>query len=319
MRLLIVVVGLFYTSLAWSSQPVKGCFLAKKSCPALRSIKKNTNPKSLFVEPGRSYTLIAKNKTSPTHYLVDVENSQEHRWVSVACGVKQDVCENMATHPALVETSEPEFILALSWQPSFCETHSKKVECKNLNANRFDSKNLAIHGLWPQPRDNAYCNVSVKDKSIDRRKRWDLLEKLPLSKETRQQLSVAMPGYASNLHRHEWIKHGTCFSGSADDYYKTTIKLATIINTSEVGELMRSHIGKKLSAKRIRQSFDQAFGQGAGAKVRLLCDKQQRVGELFISLKGRLLATADKPMLSEWLKAAPALSDKCNAGYVDPA
>src|SRR3546814_10932851 len=51
------------------------------------------------------------------------------------------------------------FVLAVSWQPAFCETRPAKPECVTQDEDRFDASHFALHGLWPQPRGNVYCGV----------------------------------------------------------------------------------------------------------------------------------------------------------------
>jgi len=64
-----------------------GDFKAAKACPALQSIRKGTNPGDVMLEPGRSYSLIGKNKPDATHYLVAIDGAEpRERWVEVGCG-----------------------------------------------------------------------------------------------------------------------------------------------------------------------------------------------------------------------------------------
>ena len=42
-----------------------------------------------------------------------------------------------------------DYVLAASWQPSFCETKPDKDECESQTGDRFDATHFAIHGLWP--------------------------------------------------------------------------------------------------------------------------------------------------------------------------
>src|SRR3546814_5265076 len=51
------------------------------------------------------------------------------------------------------------FVLAVSWQPAFCETRPAKPECVTQDEDRFDASHFALHGLWPQPRGNVSCGV----------------------------------------------------------------------------------------------------------------------------------------------------------------
>lgn len=172
-----------------------------------------------------------------------------------------------------------------------------------------------MHGLWPQPKNNAYCNVSNKNQAIDKRSHWHLLPSLNLSDQTFEDLLVVMPGVVSDLHRHEWIKHGTCYSDSPEIYYKHSLVLMDQINESPVRDLMAQNIGKSLTADEIRAQFDKSFGEGAGGKVNVKCHKGM-INELWINLQGEI--TENTP-LSQLLKEAEPVKASCQSGLVDPA
>ncbi len=124
-----------------------------------------------------------------------------------------------------------------------------------------------------------------------------------------------MPGYASNLQRHEWVKHGSCYGKSAELYYQDAIRLTDTINQSEVGTLLKNNIGKRVSSTQIRQAFNKAFGEGLGKKVNMRCDKKGRLGELWINLSGDISSDSS---LSSLLKNAVNASNNCESGLVDP-
>ena len=204
----------------------------------------------------------------------------------------------------------------MSWQPAFCEGKPRKKECRTQTRNRYDAKHWSLHGLWPQPRNNTYCGVSDIDKGIDRNKRWHLLEPIKLSQKTSQALAFTMPGMASNLHRHEWIKHGTCYGKDADAYYADSIYLTEQINNSAVGALFSRNVGKKVSLKEVRKRFDQAFGKGTGKKVNLRCDRKGLISELWVNLSGEI---SDKTPMSALLENAINAGSTCKIGLVDRA
>ena len=306
------------------------CFEIQKSCPAFQSFRKKTNPGNVIAKEGNSYSIIQKSKKG-THYRVRIEGiDRQERWIESRCGIKTNQCGTSNRGKNAVKTISPkpnnkkaksgQYLLALSWMPSFCESRSNKKECRSLGENRYDATHLSLHGLWPQPRANAYCGVSDTDKGIDRNKRWHLLEPLKLSHETVKKLAFVMPGYASNLHRHEWIKHGTCYGTDADTYYKHSIALTQKINESAVGRLLSNNIGRKVSLKQIRQSFDSSFGKGAGKKVDLRCDRKGRISELWINFTGVVTNKSAADLdVSKLMKSAIDAGSTCFKGYVDRA
>lgn len=317
MLLSVFISGMLFSVQTQAAEKMNACFEATKSCEALRSIRCHTNPGNIHLEVGTQYPLVARNKANAaTHYQLILSGiASERRWVEVACGRVLESCDSSNGASVSVPASD-EYLLAISWQPSFCETHENKPECRTLTSERYDAHHLALHGLWPQPRSNAYCGVSETDKSIDRRSRWDLLQPLSLDNETRERLAIVMPGYASNLQRHEWIKHGTCYGKNENGYYADSIQLLDEINNSAIAALFDTNIGKRINLTEVRQHFDQVFGSGSGNKVNMRCDRKGRIGELHINLKGDV---HNDLSLQQLLKNAADTESQCKSGIVDPA
>jgi ribonuclease T2 len=310
---------LFWQQGACAAQRLEGCFLATQDCEAFRSIRKATNPGNIRLVPEKTYPIKAQNRpNNPSHYQIHIDGiTTPNRWVAISCGKYISNCTML---PRKKPASSNQYLLALSWEPAFCETHPQKSECQSIHSRRYDARNLALHGLWPQPRNNAYCGVSDKNKTIDRHKRWDLLEPLKLSIETKTTLAKIMPGFASNLQRHEWIKHGTCYGTSAEIYYQHALALTKQINNSQVGKLFASNIGRKISAHQIRTAFEQSFGKGAGNKVTIRCDRKGNISELWINLQGKInLDTPLDSLMTELISDAPRAKKGCTMGKVDAA
>ncbi|MGV3490883.1 MAG: ribonuclease T2 family protein [Devosia sp.] len=237
--------------------------------------------------------------------------------------------EAPAPRPAPTETAAPTprpetsarpadsdefFILSVSWQPAFCETAPGKPECRTQTADRFDASHFTLHGLWPQ---GEYCGVSSRLEQLDRDGRWSDLPAVELSSALRRRLETAMPGTASQLDRHEWIKHGTCFDGDAETYYAAALALLADLNDSPVRDLFAGHVGQRLTQAQIRAAFDTGFGPAAGERVRIACeddDSRTLVTELTLGLWGTIDADPD---LKTLLNAARPTSGGCRAGLVD--
>lgn len=317
---------------AVATVPLDGYFIANQSCPALSSIRKNKNPGNIHLEADKAYVVVGKNKTDASHYYLKIKGaSPERRWVTVSCGTLLTDCRKQAAaepvepvtptpdtpQPPVIPTpaAAAEYVLAASWQPAFCQTHQYKAECEDQTGDRYDATNFALHGLWPQPRGNDYCGVSNADRGLDRNKAWSQLPMLPLTSETRADLAVIMPGMASYLQRHEWIKHGTCYGTPADTYFRHAMALMDQLNDSVVRDLFADNIGRSVTATHIRQKFDQAFGQGTGNKVKIKCSSGM-ITELQIQLKGQV---GDNVSLAGLLSAADNTSQDCSSGNVDAA
>lgn len=310
---LFILISLGFSHAAQAQVQLSGYFVADKACPAYQSIRKQSNPGNISLTTGKSYEVIAKNADKATHYLIKMEAQPNQRWVAIECGQL-----STAGEAADKKAAQAHYVLAVSWQPAFCELRSKTKECKSQTENRFDASHFTLHGLWPQPRSNAYCNVDAKLKGLDKDKQWHKLPALKLNTETRQALEKVMPGTQSYLHRHEWIKHGTCYNNhSEDSYYQHSLKLMDMLNKSAVRTVFADNIGKEISAEQIIAAFDKAFGDNAGTKIKIACkqdDKRRLITEITIGLKGDL-AKAD--MKTAMAAAPKANNSGCNKGIVD--
>jgi ribonuclease T2 len=306
--------------------PLTGFFIAREACPALQSIRNATNPGEVKTEPGKSYPMIAKNKPNASHYFIEVEGADPvRRWVAVDCG-EHVVSADGSSQPHEPGTGEggdnemprAAYLLSVSWQPAFCETKPDKPECATETPNRFDATHFTLHGLWPQPRRNAYCDVPPEMSLADKNGDWDQLPEPKLSDATRQKLAQVMPGTQSNLERHEWIKHGTCFhADSADEYFSRAIALVGQLNASKAQGLFASNVGGEITGKAIRDAFDESFGEGAGDRVRVSCKRirgRNLIVELTIGLVGEI---GDEPSLADLMAASAATDPGCPGGAIE--
>jgi ribonuclease T2 len=312
--------------------PISGSFVATQACPAFQSFRKETNPGGIQTTPNQAYDVIAKNKPDATHYRILVNGADpRERWVSISCGhIEPKGQQTEGTSPSSTtpgtSTSAPEpssakratHVLAMSWEPTFCEQHHDKSECHVLSASSFTATHLSLHGLWPQPRGTQYCNVPPAIKDTDDNHDWNDLPEPEMSADTRKRLGDVMPGLQSNLQRHEWIVHGTCFGTNADAYFSRAAALAEAVNASKVSQLFADNVGKSLSADAIRMAFDEAFGAGAGTRVTVSCHGRgdnRKITELVINLAGDVKGSA---ALGDLIRAAPSVPSSCPGGMIEP-
>jgi len=308
-----------------------GYLVAREACPAPQSIRREANPGDVRLEPGRAYVLVAKNKPAATHYLIEVEGAEPpRRWVAVACGEHVLPADGSGiVAPPGGETGggedsgaaagrAPAYVLAASWQPAFCEGKPDKVECATQTADRFDAGNFSLHGLWPQPRGNVFCHVPPDLVDADKAGDWARLPAPALTPQTRARLERAMPGTMSNLERHEWIKHGTCYGGdTADEYFAESVTLLDALNASPVRALFATSVGREVPAPLIREAFDEGFGAGAGDRVRIACRKdgeRNLIVEMTIGLSGEI---GEETALGALIAAARPTDPGCPGGVVD--
>ena len=220
-----------------------------------------------------------------------------------------------------IQNSRSSVVLALSWQPAFCERKPNKPECRSQRKERYDANNFSLHGIWPQPRNNIYCDVPKHLVELDKRGKWSELPKLELSAKTREELALVMPGYRSNLHRHEWYKHGTCMGVqfSPESYYKASIRIVQAINDKPLRDLFAKNIGKEITSAQIIKAFERSEGKDAGQRITISCKRDGKrtiINELKISYalpEGDVVSSFD-----ELQKLAPKLPIGCKRGIVDP-
>ncbi len=324
--LLVIILIVFYITF-WSTPAkamvsIDGTFTADKSCEALQSIRKKTNPGNLFVYPEETYEIVAKNNKEASHYLIKIDRDKPtNRWVAVDCGKVANLSRNESD--SITNTSNnKDYLLALSWQPAFCETLPSKKECLSKDTDTFEASHFVLHGLWPQPKSNVYCGVSKNIIKLDEKSRdWPKMPPLQLSEKTWSELQEKMPGTASGLHLHEWYKHGTCYSESPEEYYQESLALLAQINDSPVRDLFVKNLGEELDATEIRQPFNVAFGENSGTKVKVKCredsdENQNMITELWINLKGEI---DNSTLIEDLIKDSPTTSLGSCQGEIDPA
>lgn len=309
---------------AGATVKLDGVLTAQQPCKALQSIRKGTNPGNITLIPEQTYPVIGKNRSEASHYLVRVaEASPPTRWVAVDCGEVTSISgDTIAPAPGSRSKQaeanvEHSYLLALSWEPSFCEYRPEKLECLTQTEVRFDASHLVLHGLWPQPRSNVYCDQPKEIITLDKQRRWSEMPDLDLSDETRAVLAIEMPGITSSLQKHEWYKHGTCYSETPEEYFQESLMLLDQINSSKIQALFAANIDQLLTANEIQDLFDEEFGEGSGARVKLRCnDDEDRtlIGEVWINLQGEIDL---KTQIADLLREAPLASAGCSVGEVD--
>jgi len=317
-----VVLMLMTTMAAHAEVPLDGSFMAQQSCPAVQSISRQTNPGNVAVVPGTTYRLIAANKADATHYWIVVPGAQpDRRWVAVECGTVDGVQADAPAPPSRPQPSgpKPRYTLAVSWQPAFCEAHTRPPECRGQTPDRYDASHFSLHGLWPEPHDNVFCGVSSDQVRDSEDGYWQDLPPVTLSPRLRAALDQVMPGTRSQLERHEWTKHGTCYATTQEQYFADAVALVKALNGSAVADLFAANIGRQLSRRQIRAAFDSAFGAGTGQRVTIDCERDDErflISELTISIAGTVTEDAD---LSTLTASARPTDGGCNIGSVDRA
>lgn len=94
------------------------------------------------------------------------------------------------------------YVLALSWQPSWCRTTGDGRNADECD--RGSGSDFVVHGLWPQYEQGwpDHCDTPERD---------------PSRRQTQAMGDIMDPGLAL----YQWRKHGRCSGLSAADYYAT--------------------------------------------------------------------------------------------------
>jgi ribonuclease T2 len=231
--------------------------------------------------------------------------------VAILCGVFA-----AAAAPAGAATKSPDYILSLSWEPAFCAGHAAKTECAAETAAGFDATHLSLHGLWPEPFKNQYCGVDAAIVTNDKEGDWKALPAVNLPAATRTRLEAAMPGTRSALERHEWLRHGTCYGSDQATYFGDALGLVDAVNASAVQALLAGNVGKEVTADAIRGAFDKGFGAGAGARVKIACQRvgdRRVISEITIGLVGK---PGNGRTLASLMAGSGPTSPGCPSGIV---
>jgi ribonuclease T2 len=298
--------------------PTDGTLTATRPCPAPSAIRRDTNAGDVRLTPGTRYHVVGRNRADASHYLIEIDGARpSRRWVSIDCGRLEVAGGSTTANVPPADTTPPiepqPLILAISWQPAFCEGHPNRSECRALAPGDPAAGRFSLHGLWPQPRSNAYCDVPLAQRAASQDGDWHRLPRLDLSSATRARLTALMPGTRSQLQRHEWTKHGSCYGADAETYIDDSLDLLEQVNASPLMTLFTDNIGRHLRSSEIRTSASRAFGRGAGERIGIVCD-DGLITELRISLKG---VPGDVDDIGTMLRSAPPKSIGCRGGRID--
>ncbi len=210
-------------------------------------------------------------------------------------------------------------VFTLNWGPAFCKTDPKNEGCSSGRVAKLGDQ-MIIHGLWPQPYENDYCEVPEKEKLVAERGVIDQLPPIKIAKPTLDRLS---PYYSRQEDMaYEWLKHGTCSGVSQEEYFRDIEDL--FAQVSEILDpVFQSAAGGELQADAIRKRLDATLGSRAGSRLKLTCVKAQSMsGDVILEAELSLPRVEDlrrdgalKP-LKDLLRHAPRIDGGCPGGLV---
>ncbi len=208
-------------------------------------------------------------------------------------------------------------VLAMSWQPAFCEEKPDKPECKLaqfIAPDTFQAENFTLHGLWPNKnscgQNYGFCGDVKKSESNF----CNYPEVIISSQSVEKDLASVMPSKAAGscLERHEWNKHGTCQPLDSSAYFNRAITLLKDFNQSKAGLLVRVFVNKSnLKKTELLQSLDDSFGPGASSRFIIVCK-----GDKLTEIQINLMATTLDAKTDESNLTIQNLINKSANGYI---
>ena len=173
------------------------------------------------------------------------------------------------------------YVLALSWSPSFCESHPDEEEQCGHKGYGF-----VLHGLWPQyDSGGGPQNCSTTDE---------------VDKKTVEQALAFMP--SRSLINHEWRTHGACAGMSPKDYFALADRAFAAVHVPP--ELNAPPKAVETTLDALRASFKRAnpdltdemmslhCSRGELVEVRVCLDKDVTLHECGKRMQTRCPATA---------------------------
>lgn len=319
--LVILIIGYAHSAAAKTI----GIFSAQQSCPAYVSKNKLTNPDNTQILADKKYDIIEANK--PDHaswYRVILPSANpKERWISADCGDAQlsggqGTGDNGNSSSCSIAGEADSHVLALSWQPAFCEIKPQKPECKITDPKVYQAKHFTLHGLWPNKKSCGTHYAFCGDVKAQKQNFCEYPE-IKLNPTSQATLAEVMPSVTAGscLERHEWHKHGTCqAANSKEEFFDLSVDLARQFNDSGMAYFMNRRIGQQVRTEDFLNRIAAVLGSSARERIKLNCDQGMLV-EIQLSLIADLTPGTD---LEKLIINAPAQSNSnCGETFrVDP-
>lgn len=255
--------------------PAGGTFTALRDCPAYVSKNKQTNPDAARVTAGEAYPVFEADRPEDARWYrlrLPAANPPE-RWVSRDCGrLEPGAAAEPPAERCDVAGPVDAYVLALSWEPAFCELKPDKAECRHTDPAAYPARHFSLHGLWP---NKSGCGTDYGFCGEVKRPRRDFCDYPPITLDPAGKTALAevMPGTASCLERHEWHKHGTCQTAmSSDAYFALAADLTRQFNGSDIADFIADRIGRTIRTEEFLARLDAALGKGARDRISLDCE-----------------------------------------------
>ncbi|OAI84767.1 ribonuclease T2 family protein [Pseudomonas putida] len=245
-----------------------GTFTITQSCEAFQSFKNRTNPGGLSVQPGQALPIAEVNREQYQWVRVNVgSGSKDLRWVAAECGRVEGLhIAQPGARACSVADQYDSHVLAITWQPGFCE-HDRsgpgKPECQAMREGELKVDHFTLHGLWPNKQACGIDYGSCAGPALD------------LDQATVDYIKPWMPNfhYDTRFGNHEWKKHGVCQTAMDDDqYFRLAVDLVKSFNDSSAGAYVRENAGGSVSREQFQAKLADDYGNKAAANnFQLIC------------------------------------------------
>jgi len=201
-------------------------------------------------------------------------------------------------------------LLVVTWAPSLCKVEPSNSGCRSGHVGSL-GPSFVLHGLWPQPSTEQYCEVPKGTPDRDRK---------PVQLPPDLQASLkAMMSDSAIMTTHEWYAHGTCSGVTPPEYFGVAAALA-----DQAGRVLdpvfKQAAGQQISARSVRQVVDAQLGAGTGKRVGLSCRDASGAGSIAYEVRFSLPPVAqlqrDSPSLAGALAGGPTVAPGCGQAGV---
>ena len=194
-------------------------------------------------------------------------------------------------------------LLVVTWAPSLCKVEPSNSGCRSGHVGSLGQA-FVLHGLWPQPSTEQYCDVPKRTPDRDRK---------PVSLPPDLQASLkSLMSDSTLMTTHEWYAHGTCSGVTPPEYFGIAAALA-----QQAGEVLNpifiQTAGQRVSSRSVRERFDARFGAGAGKRVGLTCRDASGMGSIMYEVRRSL------PPVAQLQQGPPSLAAQLTKGPTVPA
>jgi len=201
-------------------------------------------------------------------------------------------------------------LLVVTWGPSLCKVEPSNAGCRSGHVGSMGSS-FMLHGLWPQPSTEQYCEVPKGTPDRDRKP-------VQLSPDLQASLKAMMSDSAV-MTTHEWYAHGTCSGITPPDYFGVAAALADQAS-GVLDPMFKQSVGQRISARAVREAVDAKLGAGAGKRVGLTCRDASGAGSIVYEVRFSLPPVAqlqrNAPSLADALAGGPTVAPGCGQAQV---